>query len=1054
MNDKFKTFHHNKPSFELLFAGDTSFGENYQESIKKNGGENILERFGYAYSFEKLKPLMQSADFILANLETPVTDLKNSPYEGQKDYIHWTDPEKAPHGLLKQHVSVVNLANNHTFDYGLPGFEQTLDVLEQHQMPIIGAGNNIAEAGKPFVGQIDFGHNKFNFALIGAFEKLPRYDQKYRVYSDDNKPGLMPLEPQKIAAEVKAIKTQNPDCFVIVLPHWGDNYSWRNEDQKRIAGELIDGGVDLILGSGSHMFQECEMIKGKWVIYSIGNFVFNSPGRYTKMKAPPYSFAAKLSVSITDDKVNLKLKLYPIMSDNSVTHYQPRPVNKNEWVDFQAAFIKRMSSLHADKDLFTYGEDAWGYYLALDLQDKNADLESSGEKWFGVMIYEKQNKRGNDIDKHLTRATTIERELRKHHSHVFLYTPEKINYQEKCVTGYRLSDEGKLVTATIPIPKINYDFYISSGPNWQERRVIYSDYLGWAKENGIDITPIGSFRRMVCDKFRSSEVLSEVEPSAVPRFEMFTNSQDQILSFLQSKDKVFLKPNGGNKGNHIFVIERTKGQHYNIDRYFDEEITRVKDVGLQECLDFVKKYASDDDYLIQEAIDVIQYEGRPVNIRVLLVFDGIAWRFMCEVYVAKKSSLIGNTYQGGELFPADVILPKLIPRDKLILFKDALKKLSIRFADYLYEKYQKNFEEIAFDYLVDDEYHIYVSEINVKPGLLGEPMEYGDFYNMSEQEKHNFETQSMVHGQYLAHALLNRYYQIYEKPSYWFHEIKGILALSINQADALLAAIYDAIDDNEYQINALSDVFEYDDSPRIVFISISDLKSRARVFLGSGRGLLAAVNHALSQAKQLPKDFVVQGIKLDLVTEVIAIKDHKLKRPFDFDRSIYGLAFDETIRLAFLPELLVVYTIVNSDSKLRPENIIDHFNVAPVETQSLRNQEVFNGYAFKTQSFFYTKGKTNPLYRGHLLYPHVDCDVLLASALSAGRYLQGSVKDNGDFDYEYLPKRDESTDRYNLLRHAGTVYAMLELVEMTHDDQLMMAAKRALMNLVNRGKKE
>ena len=52
--------------------------------------------------------------------------------------------------------------------------------------------------------------------------------------------------------------------------------------------------------------------------------MFNSPGRYKKMQAPPYSFVASLSVQVINNHPDIKLKLYPLVSDNKITNYQPR----------------------------------------------------------------------------------------------------------------------------------------------------------------------------------------------------------------------------------------------------------------------------------------------------------------------------------------------------------------------------------------------------------------------------------------------------------------------------------------------------------------------------------------------------------------------------------------------------------------------------------------------------------------------------------------------------------------------------------------------------------
>ena len=143
MNKKINMFHiDNHESFQMLFVGDTCFGENYQETIKKRGGVNILEQYGYAYPLEKVKPLMMESQLVVLNLDAPITDLKKSPYEDEKDFVHWAHVEKAPEALLKHNVSVVTLANHHMFDYGQPGFEQTLAVLHRKGFTTLGAGKD------------------------------------------------------------------------------------------------------------------------------------------------------------------------------------------------------------------------------------------------------------------------------------------------------------------------------------------------------------------------------------------------------------------------------------------------------------------------------------------------------------------------------------------------------------------------------------------------------------------------------------------------------------------------------------------------------------------------------------------------------------------------------------------------------------------------------------------------------------------------------------------------------------------------------------------------
>ncbi len=89
-------FGYTEPLLSILFVGDTSFGENYQERLEKKGEINILKEKGYDYSIKELDGILNSSNLAIANLETPLTTLRTSSLEGKKTYLHWGDPESVP----------------------------------------------------------------------------------------------------------------------------------------------------------------------------------------------------------------------------------------------------------------------------------------------------------------------------------------------------------------------------------------------------------------------------------------------------------------------------------------------------------------------------------------------------------------------------------------------------------------------------------------------------------------------------------------------------------------------------------------------------------------------------------------------------------------------------------------------------------------------------------------------------------------------------------------------------------------------------------------------
>ena len=134
------------------------------------------------------------------------------------------------------------------------------------------------------------------------------------------------------------------------------------------ARAIIDRGVDLVIGHGAHLIQEVERYEGRLIAYSLGNFVFGSPGRYKKKNAHPYGAMAVLLLSPDANGVAKKFRLYPIFTDNRVTNYRSRFVTEAEFEEVQT--LLRIRSGLADRfdELVRSGADEYGFFLELSTQ--------------------------------------------------------------------------------------------------------------------------------------------------------------------------------------------------------------------------------------------------------------------------------------------------------------------------------------------------------------------------------------------------------------------------------------------------------------------------------------------------------------------------------------------------------------------------------------------------------------------------------------------------------------------------------------------------------------
>lgn len=355
------------PEVSWLFVGDTSFGENYQDVLAARGEENVLEVHGYDYLIEPFADILRDASFVVANLETPITDLRISPLRGRKLFIHYADIAETPRMLRAYGFGLVSLGNNHAFDYWIPGLRQTIGLLDERNIASCGAGATEAAARRAHVQEVSVGGDILRIAVLCAYEYVARDARSYAFYAEGDKGGVNRLAAERIAQTIAGLRRAHENLFVVVFPHWGDNYRSATAEQREMGQAIIDAGADLVIGHGAHTLQEIEFYKGRWIVYSLGNFVFASPGRYERLQAPPYSLIASLRLNGANGSVSKVLRLYPIFSDNLVSHYRSRFVTGEEFEEIRSMLAEHSPIPQGFDTAVAAGEDRYGHYLEVSL---------------------------------------------------------------------------------------------------------------------------------------------------------------------------------------------------------------------------------------------------------------------------------------------------------------------------------------------------------------------------------------------------------------------------------------------------------------------------------------------------------------------------------------------------------------------------------------------------------------------------------------------------------------------------------------------------------------
>ena len=299
-------------AFTFLWAGDT---------LLDDAAQPLLDEHGYLYPFEYLEGYLE-ADCSILNLEGPITTL-TEPWDPSQRWSYNANPLSAE-ALASLGFDAVSLANNHSLDRGSQGILDTVANLQNNGMIAFGAGMNLQQARKPVFIQTIYG----KVAVIAFSQK---YTDKRTAKS--NHPGNFILSADNIRESYENARS-NGAAWIVAFVHWGENYANINADQERWAQEFAYMGYDLVIGHHPHMVQPVDFIGKTPIVFSVGNFVFGSKGRFTE-EFPGYGLLVKSELT---DQGFTRLLFTCLQTDNDVVNYQPRPCTPQQ----SAALLKQL----------------------------------------------------------------------------------------------------------------------------------------------------------------------------------------------------------------------------------------------------------------------------------------------------------------------------------------------------------------------------------------------------------------------------------------------------------------------------------------------------------------------------------------------------------------------------------------------------------------------------------------------------------------------------------------------------------------------------------------
>ncbi|MBI5925102.1 MAG: CapA family protein [Aquabacterium sp.] len=237
------------PQVRIAWMGDVMLADGPGRVIARGGDP-----------FKPFASRLAQADVRIANLECVVASGGKAL---DKPWTFRAHPRVLP--LLKRHVDLVSIANNHSGDFGKAAFAEMLTRLQRAHLPYVGGGLNLREAHRAVIIE----RKGVKIAVLAYDEFFPRLFE-----AGDQLPGVAWSEDEQVAHDIRQARTQAD--IVIPFMHWGQEHEPRaNDRQRQLARLMIDAGADAVVGAHPHVVQDTEVYRGKPIIYSLGNFVFD-----------------------------------------------------------------------------------------------------------------------------------------------------------------------------------------------------------------------------------------------------------------------------------------------------------------------------------------------------------------------------------------------------------------------------------------------------------------------------------------------------------------------------------------------------------------------------------------------------------------------------------------------------------------------------------------------------------------------------------------------------------------------------------------------------------
>jgi hypothetical protein len=232
----------------IEWVGDIVLGSSY--GLPPDGGRS---------TFRGVEPALRQADLTVGNLEETLSVGGTSKCGGSPHCFAFQAPPAYAARLRDAGFDLMNLANNHAWDFGASGQAQTLAALR---------AAHVGETGRP--GEITVRRVR---GVRLAFLGFAPYPWASRLDDVAAARALVRRAAARADVVVVIIHAGAEGADADHVPHGDEEFLGEDRgDSRRFAHAVVDAGADAVVGSGPHVIRGVELYHDRPVVYSAGNF--------------------------------------------------------------------------------------------------------------------------------------------------------------------------------------------------------------------------------------------------------------------------------------------------------------------------------------------------------------------------------------------------------------------------------------------------------------------------------------------------------------------------------------------------------------------------------------------------------------------------------------------------------------------------------------------------------------------------------------------------------------------------------------------------------------